>query len=174
MKIIVGSKNPVKVAAIKEAVQEFWKDAEVSGIEIDSTVDHQPIGDEEGYKGALARAKGALHSEEDVDFGIGLEDFCVEIEGDMYTTGWIVMIGRDGRIGKSCEGRILLPDKVANEIRNGGELGPVMDKVTGIDKVKHKDGMVGIVTKGKIKRKDFITHAAILAMARFISEEIYD
>ncbi|MDP2926656.1 MAG: DUF84 family protein [bacterium] len=36
MKISVGSKNPVKIAAVENAVQKIWPGAEVMGIEVDS------------------------------------------------------------------------------------------------------------------------------------------
>ena len=55
MKILVGSKNPVKIEAVEETFLKYFKKVEVIGIEVDSNVPNQPI-NEETFEGAENRA----------------------------------------------------------------------------------------------------------------------
>ena len=70
MKIIIGSKNPAKITAVKKA----FSDSEVEWIfmDIPSGVSEQPFSDDETIKGAKNRALNALKEGNGV-FGIGLE-----------------------------------------------------------------------------------------------------
>ena len=74
MKVAIGSKNPVKIEAVKEAFGKVWpdQDFEFIGIEVPSGVPDQPMSDEESIKGATTRANNAL-DRLNADFGIGLE-----------------------------------------------------------------------------------------------------
>jgi non-canonical (house-cleaning) NTP pyrophosphatase len=44
MKVLVGSKNPVKIEATKEAFEKYFYDIEVVGIEVYSKASKQQIG----------------------------------------------------------------------------------------------------------------------------------
>jgi non-canonical (house-cleaning) NTP pyrophosphatase len=44
MKVLVGSRNQVKIEATKKAFEKYFYDIEVVGIEVDSKVSRQPIG----------------------------------------------------------------------------------------------------------------------------------
>ena len=55
MKILVGSKNPVKIKSVEEAFSLYFQNFSVEGIEVNSGVPVQPINDET-YIGAQNRA----------------------------------------------------------------------------------------------------------------------
>ena len=57
MKILVGSQNPVKIEATKEAFSTYFGKVEVRGIKVDSKVSNQPTNDET-FHGARNRAFG--------------------------------------------------------------------------------------------------------------------
>ena len=46
MKILVGSKNPGKIAGTEQAFLKFYKDCEIEGIPVDSMVSDEPVDDE--------------------------------------------------------------------------------------------------------------------------------
>ena len=46
MKILVGSKNPVKIEAVKEAFEKYYNEVEVIGFSVESKVPTQPFNDE--------------------------------------------------------------------------------------------------------------------------------
>ncbi|RLG70112.1 MAG: inosine/xanthosine triphosphatase, partial [Candidatus Iainarchaeum archaeon] len=68
MLIAVGTTNPVKIEAVRSAIQKLWHNAKVQGIYAESGVSYQPKGDEEAIRGAINRAKSALEKL-DADFG---------------------------------------------------------------------------------------------------------
>lgn len=68
LRVAVGSKNPVKVNAVKRAMQSVVKlshleiDVEVQGFDVPSEVSDQPFGDEETQLGAKTRAENAYQA----------------------------------------------------------------------------------------------------------------
>lgn len=173
MIIAIGTKNPTKIEAVKSAFKKIWPEAKFFSIEVDSGVGEQPNGDEEAIRGALNRAKKAI-KEANADFGVGLEGTTVETKHGMFLCGWVVVVDSNGKLGLGCTSKILLPEKIAKEVRLGKELGPIMDKISGEKNVKKKKGAVGILTKGHVTRKQAFEQAVLLALSRFICKEHYD
>ena len=171
-KISIGSENPAKVTAVENAVKLTWPDATVIAVKAAAGVNEQPQSDDEAIEGATTRARQSLQKT-DSDIGIGLESCTLDTKYGMFTTGWVVAVGRDGEVGMGSTGKILLPEKVASEIRKGKELGPVMDALVGIHNTKHKQGAIGILTGGRVTRTMSYESAVIFALAKFISPEYY-
>lgn len=42
MKLLIGTKNPVKIEAVKEAFEKYFSEIEIEGISVDSEVGDQP------------------------------------------------------------------------------------------------------------------------------------
>jgi len=57
VKICVGSKNPVKLVSVENAIRKIWPDARIISVEADSKVSQQPTSNEEAIRGAIARAE---------------------------------------------------------------------------------------------------------------------
>ncbi len=77
MKILVGSKNPVKISAARETFSLYFDNVEVvEGISVPSFVPDQPI-NEETYQGAQNRAnelhKINLDQNLNAEFSVGIE-----------------------------------------------------------------------------------------------------
>lgn len=172
MRVAVGTRNPAKIEAVKAAVKKLWPDAKVISLDVDSGVSVQPKSDEEAITGALNRARKAMEKE-NADFAVGLEGTTIDTKHGMFLCGWVAVIDRNGRIGLGCTSKIMLPEKVANEIRNGSELGPVMDSLLGEEDIKKRQGAVGVLTKNLVTRKDAFEQAVLSAFARFITPELY-
>ncbi len=172
MLIAVGTTNPVKIEAVRSAIQKLWHNAKVQGIYAESGVSHQPKGDEEAIRGAINRAKSALEKL-DADFGFGLEGTVVETKHGMFLCGWVAVVDKNGKLGLACTSKIELPEKVAKEIRKGRELGPVMDELIGENDTKKKQGAVGILTNNLVVRSKVFEQAVLLALAKFINPKYY-
>ena len=78
MKVIVGSKNPNKIDAVKEVLALYpnFSGAIVEGIAADSGVYKQPTSIEETVQGAINRAKNSF---KDCDLSIGLESGLIAV-----------------------------------------------------------------------------------------------
>jgi non-canonical (house-cleaning) NTP pyrophosphatase len=101
-----------------------------------------------------------------------LDDF---EDGKMYSTVWICILGKspDGqqREGLACGGRIPVPAKVAAGIREGGEMGPIMDKILNKTNMKHSGGLFGVVTGGIVPREREYREIAVMALAQWWTGE---
>ncbi len=170
--IVVGSTNPVKVEAVRRALVRIWPQAAVVGVEVASGVAAQPTSDDDAIIGALNRARNAfaLHP---ADLAIGIEGNTTELSHSMFTTAWVAVIDANGQVGLGSGGRFPLPTSVAAAIRNGGELGSMMDRLTDDHNTKHKQGAVGILTNGLVGRVDALEMAVICALCRWLAPGFY-
>ncbi|SFU08609.1 inosine/xanthosine triphosphatase [Algoriphagus locisalis] len=172
--IIVGSKNPVKIACTETAFTEaFTKGFVVNGISAASQVSDQPKGDEETYLGARNRVINAKSIFPEADYWVGIEGGIGEDERGMYAFAWIFIEDKDGVHGKAKTGTFYLPDAIAKLIHSGMELGEADDKFFSQENSKHSGGSVGILTHGVISRQTYYNQAIILALIPFLNKELY-
>lgn len=165
--VAVGSLNPVKIAAVNAAVQRVWPMAVVVGVAVESGVSSQPLSDEEAIAGATQRARLA-RAVGSADLGVGLEGNTVDTGYGMFTTGWAAVTDRVGTVSLGSSGRLPLPDFVAQAVRQGQELGPLMDELAGERNTKQRQGAVGILTNGLVTRQAALEIAVLYALARFL------
>lgn len=164
MKIIIGTKNPAKITAVKNAFAQT--NAEFISLDIPSGVSAQPFSDEETIKGAINRAVGALQ-QGNGDIGIGLEGGVQESEQGLMICNWgaLAVNGMEPIIAGGA--RLLLPEEVAVRLRAGEELGPVMDDYAKMENVRKHEGAIGIFTDGLINRDDMFTHLMKLLIGQY-------
>ena len=172
-RVIVGSTNPVKIAAVAAVLQRAGTNAPVDGISVLSGVRDQPEGDLETIRGATQRARAALDVT-DADLAVGIEGGVVEENGHMRTCAWAAVVARDGRVGVGGSLAMRLPDRVAALVRSGVELGVAMDRVTGGHDTKRGAGAVGILTAGLVDRQRAYEALVTYALAPFLSADFYD
>jgi inosine/xanthosine triphosphatase len=168
----VGSKNPVKLAAARAVIGRLTPGARVEPVSVASTVRDQPFGDEETIRGALARARGAREAVAG-ELGIGIEGGVVDADGSMRTCAWAAVVDVTGREGVGGSLAMPLPERVAQLIRDGFELGEAMDRLTGEHNTKQRQGAVGILTAGLVDRQAAYEVILSYALARFLTPELW-
>lgn len=77
MKIVVASKNPVKLKATQNILEKIYPAVEVEDRDVDSGVPDQPIGLEVTVQGAINRAKNVFSP--DFDLSVGIESGLLEV-----------------------------------------------------------------------------------------------
>ena len=102
-KVVVGSINPVKVAATAAVLRRIYGDGSneemvVEPVAVESGVSHQPWGNEETLRGALNRAQAAQRVSS-ATLGIGFEGGLLEVQGRVFTCAWCVVVRDDGVVG---------------------------------------------------------------------------
>lgn len=172
MKIAIGSKNPAKVSSVENVIRNYWPNAELIPVDVETGVSVMPMSDEETIAGAQNRAMRAYQSI-GADIGIGLEGGAMQTPYGMFLTNWVVAVGSDGVIGYGASTRMQLPESIANELRAGAELGPVMDRITNTTKSNHKNGAIGFFTHDVVKRQDAFEHAVAYALVKFVNKDLY-
>lgn len=170
--VFVGSKNPAKVNAATAAVVWKWPEVKVVGYEVPSNVSEQPIGDPETKLGSENRAKSALKlglSEfSNIDakraIGIGPEGGVTETEAGMYSTVWVSVIDSEGHVKSANGARVHIPKLIANKIRNGEEMGPIVEQLVGDTDIRKKQGFIGVITDNFVNRSEEYAQITKLAI----------
>ena len=173
-RVVVGSTNPVKVAAVRAVLAAAGATAEISSCAVPSTVRDQPIGDDETIRGAIARARAAREAT-DAELGVGIEGGIVELpDGSMRTCAWAAVVDANGRTGIGGSLAMPLPAAVAELVRGGLELGHAMDRYVNERDTKRGKGAVGILTAGLVDRQRAYESLVSYALAPFITPELYE
>ncbi|MBZ9729051.1 inosine/xanthosine triphosphatase [Salegentibacter sp. JZCK2] len=174
-KVIIASKNPVKLKAVKEGFTKMFQEETFNfkGISVPSGVQDQPMEDDTTLRGALNRANNAMAKVQNADYWVGIEGGIEKTgEKEMQAFAWIVVKSRQ-YIGKGKTGTFFLPDEIISLINEGKELGEADDIVFGQNNSKQKNGAVGILTGNVIDRADLYSQGVILALIPFKHTSYY-
>lgn len=176
MKILIGTKNPGKIQATKDAFEKYWGDVEVQGISVPSEVRDQPL-NEEIIQGAKNRVKNLkVYAQEN-----NIEaDFFVAIEGGMHnrlSNDWIVLntaVVEDSKGYQSVgiSQGFSVPDRYIAEAQET-EFGKVMDRIFAKEELGKSTGGEVFLTHGVITRMDLICNAVVMALTRHINGELW-
>ena len=166
MKIIVGTTNKAKINAVREAITKIGMTADVEGIEAASLVSAQPKSDEETVDGAINRAQDAL-SKKQADLAIGLEGGVKWVNDTLYLCNWGAMVTPAGHVYTATGAGLPLPVEIEAGIREGHELGPLMDTYTSKKGIRHHEGAIGIFTNGWITRSQMFEHVVIQLLGQW-------
>ena len=173
IKIVVGSKNPVKINAAKAAICDILTLAEVqcAGLSAPSQVADQPMTVDETQLGAINRVKYCQQHTQ-ADFYVAIEGGVDQFEYGPATFAYVAIADQKKiSIGRSCN--LPLPPAIYRALEDGEELGDVMDRFFNTDNVKQKQGAIGLLTNGLATREGVYRQAILLAMAPFIHSELY-
>ncbi len=177
MKVNVGSKNITKVQAVKEALSDFpeFSSAKVVSLAVDSGVHKQPKNMEQTVQGAMNRAKNAFKN---CDLSFGLESGLIEVpntkSGFMDITMCAIYDGKNFHLGGSSafeypKSMIDLVFSKDYEIDKAAkEAGFSHDENLG-----DREGMIGILTKGRLDRKNYSKQAVITALIHLLNPDHY-
>lgn len=174
-KVIIASKNPVKINSTKIAFQKMLPNDEFEciGISVASGVPDQPNGDEETLRGAINRAERASQEISDADFWVGMEGGIQKRGDEMEVFAWMVVKSQKGVWGKGRTGTFFLPKPIMELINQGIELSVADDQVFGRSNSGKKNGATGLLTGDIIDRTEYYVHAMILALIPFKNPNLY-
>ena len=169
MKIKVGSKNKAKVEAVAEIIRDYphLKDSSVRGVEVDSGISAQPKSLDETIKGAMNRARGIFSG---CDYSIGLESGLMQVpntkSGYMDVCVAAIYDGKEFHLGLSSAWEF--PDKKITELmlHEGLDMPEAINKagLTKNPKIGSEQGAIGILTKGRVDRKEYTKQALRTAL----------
>ena len=173
IRIIVASKNPVKLEAVEDGLAELiQEEIELTGVSVDSGVSDQPMSDAETLKGAETRIKNAQVQFPAYDFYIGIEGGVEETISGLMAFAWIV-ISNYAKTGQARTASFFLPTEVARLVHQGMELGDADDVVFSKSNSKQQNGAIGLLTNDTITRKSLYMPAVQMAFIPFLNPELY-
>jgi inosine/xanthosine triphosphatase len=177
MKIIVGSKNPAKINAVSETILDYdvFCGANVEGFSAESGVSEQPMSIEETVQGAINRA---ILAKKEGDLGIGIESGLSKLTYDGKERFFCFCVaavydGTKTMVGKSTF--FELPKKVSEYIKEGKTLNDAtrLGGLTINEEIGKGQGIVGILTNGRVPRKDYTKQALTMALIQLEYSEHY-
>lgn len=173
LKVVVASLNPAKIKAVESAFNACFPSQGFifEGVSVASDVPDQPMNDIETKQGALNRVHNAQVAVTDGDFYVGLE---AGIEAQ-FTYAWMIIENNPStkkkQRGESRSACLMLPPLVLNKVKQGKELGHVMDEVFATDNIKQKGGAIGLLTHHQLTRSSVYHQALVLALIPFLNAE---
>lgn len=179
MKINVGSKNKLKLEAVKDTLRLYPKlflRPKVEGIEVSVPEFGHPKNIKETIKGAVTRAEKAF---EDCDYSFGIEGGLIEVplskSGFMETNVCAIFDGKKVYLGLGPS--FEWPPKVTKLITLGKADASRAFKQLGYTQHEKlgavEGGITGFLTNGRLTREDFIKYSIIMALIRLENSQIY-
>ena len=173
MRILVGSENPVKVEATRDAFSHFFDENVVTGIPVNSKISNQPFNDAT-FEGARNRALADSDSGLRAEFFVGLEGGIAERLSRWFVFGAVCIIDCDEHVGFGTSPHFEIPSNLVSRLTAGVELGDIIDEIVGEVGTKRKQGAIGLLTHGIMTRKDFYACGVICALVPFLNKGFYE
>lgn len=175
LKIVVASKNPVKINASLEGFQKMFPEIifSIEGVNVPSGVSDQPMGNEETLRGALNRVSKAKEENAAADYWIGIEGGNIRhTNTEMETMAWVVILDKT-KMGKARTAGFYLPAKTIELIDQGFELGKADEIVFNLKNTKQNMGSTGLLTNNALNRTEYYVQAVVLALIPFLQTRLF-
>ena len=169
IKVAIGSKNPVKLQATEDAFRAMFADETFEFIEVDvnSGVSDQPMNDSETLQGARNRAHAAIKLTK-ADYGVGIEGGQSQLDDRWFTNNAAAVVSSEGQEGVSFGPRIMTPKESLEHVLKGKDLSKAIASSHGVKDIGKKEGLIGMLTKGRITRASASRDAVILGLTPFL------
>ena len=175
MKILIGTKNPGKIEAARQAFEKYFEKIEIEGILVESEVSAQPV-NEEIFQGTKNRVKNLKKYAKDnnvkADFYIASEAGITNLLGEWIDINAVVVENAEGFQTVGISQGFQIPEKYVEEIKQT-ELGKVMDKIFEKEQLGQGKGGINLLTKGEVSRIELTKNAFIMALIGHINGEVW-
>jgi inosine/xanthosine triphosphatase len=169
MRIGIGTKNSAKVEAVAEIIKEYphLADALVESRDVATGVSDQPKSIDETIEGAMNRAKAAAEGN---DIGIGVESGLMAVpktkSGYMDVCVCAIFDGKEFHLGLSSAWEFPDPKIMDLISKEGMNMSDAVNHagLTDNPMIGAAEGAIGILTKGKITRKEYTKQALRMAL----------
>lgn len=172
MLIIIGSKNPTKINSVRRAISDYtdWN-CEFQAIDVPSSISDEPRSLEETITWAVNRAKNAFQN---CKYSIGIEDGIMKVPyastGHLNFCACAIYDGENIHLGLSPA--FEHPQKAAQLIfQEGLGLNDAYLKswLTNNPNFWKAEGVLWVLTAGKLTREDYNMYAVIMALAHVLN-----
>ncbi len=172
MDIVVASRNPVKIDAVRQAFSCQFPTAslELISVDVESGVGEQPDSDQETRRGARNRVGEAQCMLPVADFWVGVEGGIECVGNQLMAFAWMVVRGRNGNTGEARSVTLPLPPAVKELVDDGLELGEANDRVFSTINSKQRGGAFGLLTDGRYTREFIYSQTLIFALIPFVNK----
>lgn len=176
MKVLLGSKNPSKMNALKIALDKLnLSEYEVISFDAPSDTNSKPIG-YEIIRGAenrnLSLKKYALDNGIEYDYLCSIEGgFSLDENGLPFVVTYCITEDKSGKKSTGKSLGIRLSQSMFDYVKNGGSLNKMIGDITGINHNKQTFGITGYLTNGLYNRESVDSEAVMSSLIPFIYKE---
>jgi inosine/xanthosine triphosphatase len=163
--IAVASKNPNKVRGVRKAAARLFgaQGARIVAADVESGVSEQPFNGET-LKGAINRARRIGRKVKNCDYAVGLESGIFEVGGKFFDVQWCAVL-HAGKEHMGCSMGFEIPAAEAERLKKHKiTLGELYYEVTGDREIGVKEGVIGHLSGGLLKRSMMAEQAFLCAM----------
>jgi len=173
-KVMVASKNPVKIDAVKIWFEKMFPEEtfEFVWVSVKSEVADQPLSYQETLLGATNRANNAKNKYPNADYWVWIEWWLEKRFQDMKSFAWVVTLS-DDRIWRGKTWVFFLPKKVIDLIDQWKELWEADDIVFWQSNSKQNTWAVGLLTDNIITRTSYYSEAVIFSLIPFKNYDLF-
>ena len=176
----VGSTNQVKIQAVEEVILDYplLHRLPLHSFSVPSEIADQPLSLDETIRGAKNRAKHAFAVCQGCIYSFGIESGLMEVaeasSGFMEVTICTIFDGTRYFLGKSC-GFELPPSIIELVLKEKLDLCQACFKIgfSNNPQLGMTEGAIGILTKGRILRKDNTKQAIMTALIQIENNHLY-
>jgi len=173
MRVLIATKNQAKIDGATDALQVFYKEVEVVGIDVQSDVSDQPVNDEV-VKGANNRIKNLMeyanknkvHADLFLATEAGLTN---QINNKWGNVNYAVVADNYGNFSFGTSAIFPIPEKYVDEIKNTS-LSFVMDKIFSQQDTGRKFGGIRNLTNGEYTRANLVKDAFVMALTSIAND----
>ena len=169
--VVVGCSNQAKVGIARSGFEAMFPGEEFTfrSVLAQSDVSDLPMTREETQRGATNRVENTSLLAPEADYWVGIESGVEDTPEGMIMSGCIEVKSRDGKIGRGSTSPFTLPDKIAQLVRNGTEIGSAVGVVS---KQQHEVA-IEFLTGNVLSRTKFYESGMIIALIPFKNPELY-
>ena len=171
IRVSISTRNSLKETAVKSYFSTIMKNFEISRYEKYRLETEQPFGDDT-IRMATDRAMAGLTDE---DYSIGIESgiFYNRVNNSYMDVHYCTLIDRYGRITTGKSSGFEIPENIMGLVKQDKTISTAAEKAYGVSNVGEKDGIVGVISDGKLKRIDLIREAVRNAFIPRFNPEYY-
>lgn len=154
VRISVATHNPLKVKSVERIFGSI-----MSNISIYQEVDYRTEVDQPMVDQTLELAnERALFALKDFDYALGIESglFRNGLTDTYFDFHCAVLIDKSGIVTTGFSSGFQIPHVIMREVKRGLKLTLAAEKVYGVKEIGYKEGLVGELSGGKVKRETLI------------------
>ena len=175
-KVLIGSKNRIKIESARQSFSKFFKLVEIKGLRVNSGVSVQPF-NEDTFTGAKNRAEHAKRINDEqclnADFFVGIEGGVLQLHKRWFQFTVIHILDSKHRDSLGTTGLYELPNWIVEKLLAGIELAHIIDELAKDTNTKEKQSASGFFTNGEVDRLKNYTQAVTFALIPFLQDSLY-
>ena len=189
MIIAIGTERAPKVAAVETAFEKAAhlfpinaQDFKFLPLTVETGISEMPLSVVELMKGASNRAENAWIAATNLrktpSFALGLEGGFFPVAGVLESDEWFLQswacIRDEKAVHFGSSGAISIPRPIVDEVvKDGQELGKIIDKYSKTVDVRSKGGAYDVFSRGLLNRQQSFEIAVTCALTPFINPKLY-